>query len=103
VSTGPTSQQGLKVASVVRGGRGEDDEFKDGDLIVSVNGKGVRHVDTFNQIVRSENPQIFSSAPSDGDTYDLYRLSLEVRVKGEAKDVRGYLSRFPGILAPPVY
>jgi S1-C subfamily serine protease len=103
VSTGPTSRQGLKVANVVRGGRGEDDEFKDGDLIVSVNGKGVRRLETFNQIVRSENPHIFGNAASDGDTFDMYRLSLEVRAQGETKDVRGYFSRFPGILAPPVY
>jgi S1-C subfamily serine protease len=103
VSTGPTSQQGLRVANLVRGGRGEDDEFKDGDIIVAVNGKGVRRLDTFNQIVRSQNPHIFGAAAEDGDTFNMYRLSLEVRAQGEDKEVREYFSRFPDILAPPVY
>jgi len=103
VVTGPTSQQGLKVVNLVRGGRGEDSEFKDGDIIVEVNGKGVRRLETFNQIVRSQNPHIFGTATTDGDTYNTYRLSLAVRARGEDKETREYFSRFPDFLAPPVY
>ena len=103
VVSGPTTQQGLKVVNLVRGGRGEDSEFKEGDIIVEVNGKGVRRLETLNQIVRSQNPHIFGTTATDGDTYNTYRLSLWVRARGEARETREYFSRFPDFLAPPVY
>ena len=103
VTSGPTAQQGLKVTNLVRGGRGEDDDFKDGDIILEVNGKGVRRLETFNQVVRSMNPHIFEKDAGEGDTFNSYRLSLMVRAKGETRDMREYISRFPDILAPPVY
>jgi len=103
VTTGSSSQMGLKVSDLVRGGRGEEADYKNGDIIVSVNGKGVRKIDTLNEIVRSQNPHIFTPTQDDGDVFSTYYLSFEVRVQGEDRKEREYFSRFPDALSPPVY
>ncbi len=103
VTTGSSSQMGLRVADLVRGGRGEVDHYKDGDIIISVNGKGVRKIETLNEIIRSQNPHIFTPAEEEGDVFSTYAISLEVRAKGEEKKEREYFSRFPDSLSPPVY
>ena len=107
VDTGSTSQQGLRFQSLVRGGRGEKDGFHEGDLILSIDGKGVRHLETLNQIVRGGNSHIFgdkSGPPGGPRRLATYVMQLGVRTaeKGEKED-RYYWNLFPDVLSAPVY
>jgi S1-C subfamily serine protease len=99
VMTGPTSQHGLRVVDLVPGGRGDRAGYRRGDLIVSVNDRAVRHFESFNQIVRSEEAPIFAKDA----TYPTYYLGLDVKPEGKDRESRNFRSLFPGSLAPPVY
>lgn len=104
VTTGATSRQGLQVTDLVPGGRGENSHFKNGDLIIEVDGRPVRRLDGFNEIVRSENREIFGGKKTEASSaYFSYSLSLQVRAEGEDKQSRNYVNLFPDILEPPVY
>jgi S1-C subfamily serine protease len=122
VATGPTSQQGLRVDDVVRGGRGEKDGYRNRDVIVAVDGKPVRRLDTFNQAVRALRKTVFAEHPAFDETLtktlekhngaavvgsleadDTYYLRLQIRKDGGESEVRRYHNRFPDDLAPPVY
>jgi len=119
VSTGPGAQQGLLVADLVRGGRGEKDHFKNGDLIVSVEPvlslyatdarsagvkKSVRTFQAFDEIIRSQFKTLFSPDVSrDRQFGSSYIVYLEVRAEGQEKVTREYINMFPDFLAPPVY
>jgi S1-C subfamily serine protease len=118
VSTGPGAQQGLLVADLVRGGRGEKEHFKNGDLIVSVEPivalsdidaragakKSVRTFQAFDEVIRSQFKKLFSSDLSNDRQYgSSYVVRLEVRAEGQDKVERDYINWFPDILAPPVY
>ncbi|HEU5182639.1 MAG TPA: PDZ domain-containing protein [Candidatus Polarisedimenticolia bacterium] len=106
VDTGSTSQQGLRFQNLVRGGRGEKEGFHEGDLLISVDGKGVRHLETLNQIVRGGNVHIFgeksaAAGPPRLATYAM-QLSVKTAEKGE-KEERYYWNLFPDVLSAPVY
>jgi S1-C subfamily serine protease len=104
VFTGATSQQGLLVADLVPGGRGETAGYRNGDIITSVDGKAVRRLENFDQIVRSQESHVFGGKKSEAtSSYSTYVLSFEVRAEGDAKERRSYVNLFPDILAPPVY
>jgi len=104
VVSGPTSQMGLRVSHLVRGGRGEEQGFREGDVILAVNGKGVRRYETFNAIVRQANPHVFGGSRGGRQTdYPMYILQLDVRTAAGPKDGRDYLNLFPSLFAPPVY
>jgi S1-C subfamily serine protease len=103
VSTGPTSQQGLKVIDLARGGRGEHADFKEGDVIVAVNGTALRRLDTFSKVIRSSQGEVFRPADAGGGARDTYHISLDVHtVDGESVH-RRYSNLFPEVLAPPGY
>jgi serine protease Do len=103
VTTGPTSQQGLKITDLVRGGRGERGDYKEGDLIVAVNGTTLRRLDTFGKVIRSADGEVFRTADASGDTRNRYHIALDIRtVDGESVH-RLYSNLFPDVLAPPVY
>ncbi|MCI0568858.1 MAG: PDZ domain-containing protein [Acidobacteria bacterium] len=107
VSTGATSQQGLRVTDLVRGGRGEKNGYHEGDLIISVSGKGVRKLETFDEIVRDSNSHIFaqkSAAANDKPHLSVYRMLLSVKkAEGGEKDDRSYQNFFPDVFTAPVY
>jgi S1-C subfamily serine protease len=107
VVSGSTSQQGLRVENLVRGGRGEIDGFHEGDLVTTVDGKGVRHLETLNQIVKANNSHIFGdkgAKPETAPRLATYFLQLGVKTaeKGEKED-RTYWNLFPDQLSAPVY
>ncbi|MCI0655878.1 MAG: PDZ domain-containing protein [Acidobacteria bacterium] len=106
VNTGSTSQQGLRITDLIRGGRGEKDGYHDGDLIVTVNGKGVRKPQTFDDIVRESNTHIFprkNAASDDKPHRSTYQIVLGIRTAQGEKDERVYLNFFPDVLTAPVY
>ncbi|MGH9749408.1 MAG: trypsin-like peptidase domain-containing protein [Candidatus Polarisedimenticolia bacterium] len=103
VSTGPTAQQGLRIADLVRGGRGEDEDFKEGDLITAVEGKGVRRLESFTSAARAANPHVFGDGRKEPREINVYTLSLDIRTAGGERKRRGYSNLFPESLAPPVY
>ncbi len=122
MATGPTSQQGLRVDDVMRGGRGEKGGYRNGDVVVSVDGKPVRRLDTFNQAVRTLRKNVFAEHPAFDqkltkmiekrnvsvvagslEADDTYYLRLQVRKDGGESEIRRYYNRFPDELAPPVY
>jgi S1-C subfamily serine protease len=106
VVDGPTSQQGLRIANLVRGGRGEKWGYFDGDVIVMVQGKGVRRRETFDKIVRDENSHIFGESGSEAGPSRLstYQIRLAIRdAKKEEKVDSTYTNLFPDILSAPVY
>jgi S1-C subfamily serine protease len=113
VATGPTAAQGLKVTDLVRGGRGEENGYKEGDLITEVEGTGVRRFETFRQVVRSTQKNVFQDAGSAGKEggasgdrgreIDTYFIVLGVRGADGERTRRSYSNLYPGALAPPVY
>jgi S1-C subfamily serine protease len=104
VSTGPTSKQGLRVSYLERGGRGEVEGYKVGDLIIEANGKSVRRLDAFNEIVRSQNGHLFGEEPgADPGALSTYLIQLRVRAEGEEKEERRFTNAHPDLLQPPVY
>ena len=106
VTTGPTSEQGLRIADLRPGGRGEDQGYKNGDIIRAVNHKPVRRLASFDDVVRSENSQVFvggRSAVQSSAAVAEYVIDLDIKTAAGGKDERGYLSMFPAVLAPPVY
>lgn len=104
VVSGPTVQQGLRLTDLVRGGRGEKDDYKSGDIITAVEGKGVRRLETFRTVVRLAKAHVFGEVTEGGDKDFLtYFLSLEIRSADGEKGRRTYFNLFPESLAPPVY
>jgi S1-C subfamily serine protease len=99
VTTGPTSQHGLRIADLVSGGRGDKSGYRRGDLIVAVNDRAVRRFDTFNEAVRTERRSFFANEAG----RPIYVLSLDVKADGKDRESRRYRSVFPGTLVPPVY
>jgi S1-C subfamily serine protease len=103
VSTGPTAQQGLRIANLVRGGRGEADDYKDGDLITAVGGKGVRRLEHFSSAARAANRHVFGEEGKEQREINVYTLMLDIRTADGERNRRAYTSLFPEALAPPVY
>lgn len=113
VGTGPTAQQGLRIVDLVRGGRGEKDDYKEGDVITAVEGKGVRRFDTFNSVVRSSQTHVFQDGGAEEDRggkttapareINTYFLSLDIRTADGERTRRVYVNLFPEALAPPIY
>ena len=105
--SGSSGPQGLRVTDLVRGGRGEKDGYRDGDVIYSVNGKGVRRLQGFDDQVREANSHIFGAmkgASDDQPHPSTYRVVLGVRTaEKEEKVERDYLNLFPDVLSAPVY
>jgi S1-C subfamily serine protease len=106
VFAGPTSQQGLRLANLVRGGRGEKRGYFDGDLITEVYGKGVRRRETFDRIVRERNSHIFADTSSEEGPARLSTYSIWMKMRdaksGDKVD-SSYLNLFPDVLTAPVY
>jgi serine protease Do len=104
ITTGPTAQQGIKLTDLVRGGRGEKDDYKSGDMITAVEGKGVRRLATFRSVVRSAKAHVFGEGTDGGGREFLtYFLSLDIRSADGERGHRTYFNLFPESLAPPVY
>jgi hypothetical protein len=103
VVTGATSQQGLRITDLVRGGRGERGDYKEGDLIVAVNGTTLRRLDTFDKVIRSADAEVFRSADAGGDARNRYHIALGIRTVDGESVRRVYSNLFPDVLAPPVY
>jgi len=106
VTAGSRSQPGLRLSDLVRGGRGELDGYRNGDVIFQVNGKGVRKLETFDELIRMANPHIFAGAVDESATaprYSTCYAELEVRPEGKDKEARDYLNVFPDRLSAPVY
>jgi S1-C subfamily serine protease len=108
VTTGRSSEHGLRVAQLVRGGRGELQGYKEGDIIQKINRDAVRRADTFNELVRKGNEHIFEPDADDEDDEEepalsTYVLDLMVRTAEAEKEGRTYVNFFPDVLAAPVY
>ncbi len=104
ITGGPSSQQGLLVSDLARGGRGESNHFRKGDLITEVDGKSVRSFEAFNNAIRTKFKDIFSGSTPGSRTYaSSYILLLQVRTEDQEKVTRDYVNLFPDFLAPPVY
>lgn len=99
ITTGPTTQHGLRVAGLVPGGRGDKAGYRRGDLIVAVNDRAVRRFETFNEAVRAERRTFFENESG----RPTYFLALDVKADGMDRESRRYRSVFPGTLVPPVY
>jgi serine protease Do len=105
VKTGKSNQHGLHVAQLVRGGRGEKEGYREGDIIRKIDRDSVRDLEMFNRIVRRENPDMFSgeSEKLDISARATYVLEMEVRTaEGKIKQ-RVHMNLFPEVLAPPIY
>ena len=105
VAAGPGAQQGLLVTDLVRGGRGEKNHFKNGDIITAVDKKSVKTFQVFDETIRTKFKDIFATV---GDVDDRrfassYLVTLEVRKEGQERVTRDYVNLFPDFLAPPVY
>ena len=105
VAAGPGAQQGLVVTDLVRGGRGEKDHFKNGDIITAVDKKSVKSFEAFDEAIRAKFKEIFAAEGPTGDRRfaSSYVVTLEVRKEGQEKVTRDYINLFPDFLAPPVY
>ncbi len=104
VTTGPGPQQGLVLADLVRGGRGEKDHYGNGDIILSVDGKSVKTLQAFNSAVRARFKDIFAdNPPADKRFASSYLFPMEVRKVARDKETRNYVNLFPDFLAAPVY
>jgi len=105
VNTGKSSWQGLRVEQLVRGGRGEKEGYREGDVIRKIGRNSVRDFATFDRLVRKENPDIFGE---EVETLGLnsrvtYFIEMEVRTAEGETEERYHLNLFPDILAPPIY
>ena len=101
---GRGAPQGLRVADLVRGGRGEKGRFRDGDVIVSVDRKTVKSAEAFNTHIRTKFGQIFAAGDGrDRQFASSYVVDLKVRTWDEKRVTRRYVNLFPDFLAPPVY
>jgi serine protease Do len=104
VTTGPGPQQGLVLADLVRGGRGEKEHYGNGDIIVSVDGKSVKTLQALNSAVRMKFKEIFADhPPADKQFASSYFFPMEIRKVERDKETRNYVNLFPDFLAAPVY
>ena len=104
VATGAGGQQGLVVTDLVRGGRGEREHYKDGDIITAVDKKSVKTFLGFDETIRTKFKDMFADGSvSDRRFASSYFVTLEVRKEGDEKVTRDYINLFPDFLAPPVY
>jgi S1-C subfamily serine protease len=104
VTSGPGAQQGLVVADLVRGGRGEKSHYHNGDIIVGVGKKSVKTFQAFNEAIRTQFKKVFAEGPAaDTRWASSYVVDLEVRGEDGEKDTRRYVNLFPDFLAPPVF
>ena len=104
VASGAGAQPGLVVADLVRGGRGEKAQYKNGDVIVAVDKKSIKSFEAFDDVIRKTKKEIFSDGASiDRRFASSYVINLEVRPEGRDKVTREYVNLFPDFLAPPVY
>ncbi|MCZ6696727.1 MAG: PDZ domain-containing protein, partial [Acidobacteria bacterium] len=98
------SPGGLRIADLVRGGRGEEARFANGDIIVTVNKKSVRTFQAFNDLIRKKFQKVFAEGSKRDRLYSSsYFLVLGVRTAEQKKVTRQYVNLFPDFLAPPVY
>lgn len=104
VTEGPSAQRGLTISDLVRGGRGELDHFKNGDIILEVDGRSVRTREAFNDVIHAKFKSTFDDKNPPGRLYaSSYVMELEVRTDWKDRVTHAYVNLFPDILAPPVY
>jgi serine protease Do len=105
VKTGKASRHGLRLTQLARGGRGEKDGYREGDIIRKIGRDSVRDFETFNRIVRKENHDIFSNeAERLGiNARATYFIEMEVRTAEGETEERYHINLFPEMLAPPIY
>jgi len=106
VTTGLTSQQGLRIVALAAGGRGAEDGYAVGDVIMAVDSKRIRTFATFSRAVRDENRHLFPDGGSMDEPHrrvSSYFLGLDVRPAGGEDDFRLYVNYFPDRLTAPVY
>jgi S1-C subfamily serine protease len=103
--SGGGAPPGLLITDVVRGGRGEEAYFKNGDVITAVEKKTVKTFQAFDEAIRAQFKEIFTADGSGVDRRfaSSYVVNLEVRKEGQEKVTREYVNLFPDFLAPPVY
>lgn len=105
VKTGKSKLHGLRLDHLVRGGRGENAGWREGDTIRRVSDDSVREFETFNRIARKENRDMFSNEAErlGRPARSTYIFELEVYTAEGETDERWYWNLFPEVLAPPVY
>jgi len=104
VTTGPGARQGLVIADLVRGGRGEKGHYKDGDIITAVDKKSIKTFAAYDETIRTKFKEVFADGPVSVKRFaSSYVVALEIRKEGEEKVTREYVNLFPDFLAPPVY
>ena len=101
---GSGSPAGLVVTDVVRGGRGERDHYHKGDIIRSVDDKGIKTARGYNDYIRGKFKDLFSDKPPEDKLYaSSYVVRLDVRTGEDETIARDYVNLFPDVLAAPVY
>jgi S1-C subfamily serine protease len=104
VPEGSSAPRGLRIADLVRGGRGEKARFKDGDVIVAVDKRSIKNAATLRDYIHEVFKEIFGDeAPKDRRDTSSYLVRFEVRTPTGEKVTRKYVNLFPDFLAPPVY
>jgi S1-C subfamily serine protease len=106
VTTGPTSRQGLRIVALAAGGRGAEEGYAVGDVILAVDSKRIRTFVTFSRAVRDENRHLFPDRELAVEKHrraSTYFLGLDVRPAAGADDSRLYVNYFPDRLTAPVY
>ena len=107
ITTGLTSQQGLRIARLARGGRGEKEGYRVGDSIIAVYGKPVRHREIFDEIVEATNVHLFGEkvdSAKEAPQFSTYVMPLGIRSaeKGERME-KIYMNLFPDVYTAPTY
>jgi len=106
VTTGPTSQQGLRIVALAAGGRGAEEGYAVGDVITAVDSKRIRTFATFSRAVREKNRHLFPERESRVEAHrrvSVYFLGLDLRPAAGADNSRLYVNYFPDRLTAPVY
>jgi serine protease Do len=106
VTTGLTSQQGLRIAALATGGRGAEDGYAVGDVIQVIGSKRIRTFASFSRAVRDDNRHLFPEAGAPEEPHrrvSTYFLRLDLRTAKGGAETRVYANYFPDRLTAPVY